>query len=537
MPSNKQARSTEEGKLKRGPLKSTAPNFDASSPDAHPATSIHRAGLDPGLLTPRDVLALQRAIGNRGVNKLLAGRTRRPSQSKGRTRIQRAVDFSIGDAKVKADYAPVSAFNDTQITAALNRTVQARGYERATRAFLEMAIDGVTPARRKWAAYALVLLNQNAANAPGLDVKQAAEDLIFHAEKATSVPADNPVDPYPFEREALRVSGWLELALLKNLHAPIWNVTDELYNPPIPLAPAVVGVPPAPLPLDEGILNAELPVALRNYLTATSPDPATQPAQSVDALKTVADAIFDVARRFFAPYVEASKKNVVSAGWHYSPNVKSTTAEPVADATRLSLLRNRAQLVGNSGGGGSIFARAHFNISNPLHAQKLEAIVQTLDGEVGTRQKVVWHIQQVGRTSYNPTLTVYMPPVRSGASDLAGRWQAIDTLTHELLHALAHPKFSAKANDIRHAAIVQEGFTEMLGVDLYNEVARVAGADVAFRGTMHTGIADASIAPLPHQATVDYGQAGQDALTVRARIGAKEVLAAYFLGAVDRIGL
>lgn len=452
-------------------------------------------------------------------------------------RINRAVDFNIGDAEVHADYSARSSDNDNVNKQNLTKTV-GQITERVTKNFLLIEIDDMTESQRKWAVYGLVLLSNNKDKAPGLDLKQALIDIIFHAKKAATTPVDNPAPPYPFESEVLRISGWLEKALLKNLSAPLLNITDELYNPPIPLSkPVVLGEKPVTLPLDESILNTELPLALENYIISTSPDPSTQPKQSVDSLKIVSDAVYTVAREFFAPYVGATKKDIVPAGWQYSSSIHSTTDQTITQNTRYSLLRNRAQLVGNSGGGGSIFSRAHFDISNTTHAQKLEIIIQYLEGKL--RQRIDWHIQQIGRTSPGEH-AVYMPPVHRMSTDGQARWSAIDTLTHELLHALAHPDFTAKASNIRHAAIIQEGFTEMLGVDLYNEVAARAAKNQVFRKTMHTGIGDFNIPPLPHQATVDYGKAGEDAVEIRRRMGPngkKEVLAAYFLGAVHLIGL
>lgn len=43
-----------------------------AQPQTHPATIIQRAKLDPSSLTPRDVLQLQRSIGNQAVGRLLA---------------------------------------------------------------------------------------------------------------------------------------------------------------------------------------------------------------------------------------------------------------------------------------------------------------------------------------------------------------------------------------------------------------------------------------------------------------------------------
>jgi hypothetical protein len=73
MPSKVQTHSTDAASSKRRSPKPAPENLNRQAQrQTRPATLIRRAGLDPGSLTPHDVLQLQRTIGNRAVGRLLA---------------------------------------------------------------------------------------------------------------------------------------------------------------------------------------------------------------------------------------------------------------------------------------------------------------------------------------------------------------------------------------------------------------------------------------------------------------------------------
>jgi hypothetical protein len=66
----------------------------------HPATIIQRARRDPRSLTPRDVLQLQRTIGNQAVGPFLTGRVQRqPTQTNQRV-VQLKTSAQVGDSAV-----------------------------------------------------------------------------------------------------------------------------------------------------------------------------------------------------------------------------------------------------------------------------------------------------------------------------------------------------------------------------------------------------------------------------------------------------
>jgi hypothetical protein len=80
--SSKEQTHNDRTSSKQRPPKPASENLDTlAQQQPHPATIIQRASRDPSSLTPRDVLQLQRTIGNQAVNRLLAGtfNRRRPA--------------------------------------------------------------------------------------------------------------------------------------------------------------------------------------------------------------------------------------------------------------------------------------------------------------------------------------------------------------------------------------------------------------------------------------------------------------------------
>jgi hypothetical protein len=124
--------------------------------------------------------------------------------------------------------------------------------------------------------------------------------------------------------------------------------------------------------------------------------------------------------------------------------------------------------------------------------------------------------------------------VRSACAD---HWQGIDTVCHEVLHALVHSDFTASAGRISFPQVVREGFTEVLGVQLFNNrIVPKASASVAFKTSLEAGVSGAPC-PAPAAATIGYGSAGSGAEAIRQRVGNQNFRAAYFLGRPELAGL
>lgn len=80
MASKEQTHRNDKASSKQESPEPATKNLDIlAEQQTHPATLIHRARLNPGLLTPRDVLQLQRTVGNQATQRVLAAKVQHPA--------------------------------------------------------------------------------------------------------------------------------------------------------------------------------------------------------------------------------------------------------------------------------------------------------------------------------------------------------------------------------------------------------------------------------------------------------------------------
>jgi hypothetical protein len=101
---------------------------------------------------------------------------------------------------------------------------------------------------------------------------------------------------------------------------------------------------------------------------------------------------------------------------------------------------------------------------------------------------------------------------------------------------LVHPTFPARATSVRFGQIIREGFTEVLGFQLYEHIRAAAGSDAALKAQLEAGLASAPCATTP-PGRIGYGAAGTSAETIRLAVGDANFRAAYFLGDARLVGL
>ena len=469
------------------------------------------------------ILRLQARYGNRAVRRMLAAGGARPK----RRSLQRAY-FDIGTVRVTVEFGDVYAVTNPAAE------IRAR-YPIFTGSPLPAAIDTAigalsTPAAR-WVLYGVSVLQRNAAAAPTLNRADAIQRLIARAPSATTTPTSPTND---FANEVLRVSGWAESALVVHLHGPTAHqlaVINPLYNPP------TAGGGSSSAPLNVTVLNADLPPALTTFLTARDPASwASTGTVALGTLQTIADEIQAEARTFFAPYADTAMASPYSTGWRYSSQLFSVTAMVPTQAQRIGYLLNRAEIVGRqAASGGSIFERTNFESGRDDAA--LLAIVTPMEADPTIAALVDRLLQHTGRTQRSPLrVGISTEWDLAVASECDTRWRNILTLSHELCHALVHPSFPPRASSIRFGQIIREGFTEVLGVQLYGHLAAKAATDAAFKGRLEAGVTVVPCAA-PPPATIGYGQAGPNAETIRTTVHDDNFRAAYFLGALNLVGL
>jgi hypothetical protein len=482
----------------------------------------------------RDPQAAANALAGASLARAVAVRRQGHVAQSSHRLLQRA-RFNVGRLRINVDYGGVYASTDF---AADIETRFATFTGTALPATLRSAITGLSPAARRWVLYGVSLLQLNAASAPGLDRVAAIQRLVARAPNASSSLGVGGTG-FEFEREALRVSGWFEVALAAGLHAPTGTALTTitgLYNPP------TAGGGSLSAALDVPLLEADLPPALTTWLNARDPASWTSVGTvSLGTLQTIADEIQTEARTFFAPYADAAMDTPYGRGWRYSSQLFNVTATTPTPAERSAYLLNRAKIVGaRSGPGGtnSIFTRTNFE--SPRDDAELlrivTAMMTTTPAIAGVVDRLLQHTGRLERPSLRVGISTEWNLVTT--SECENRWKNITTLCHELGHALVHPSFPQRANSIRFGQILEEGFTEVLGVQLATHLQAKAASNASFKSRMEAGVAGAPC-PAPAALTVGYGQAGTSAKAIRDNpaVGDDNFRAAYFLGAVHLVGL
>jgi hypothetical protein len=182
----------------------------------------------------------------------------------------------------------------------------------------------------------------------------------------------------------------------------------------------------------------------------------------------------------------------------------------------------------------------HFDSSRPADQAELLSIATTMEADPAVQPIVDRLIQHTGRkTGQGPTTRIGLVTEFDTGRFTAceDHWRGIDTLCHELLHALVHADFVAAAGRVGFPQVIREGFTEVLGVQLFNDHVRPkAAADAAFKATLEAGVSGAPC-PAPAAATIGYGSAGSGAEEIRTKVGNDNFRAAYFLGRPDLAGV
>ena len=449
----------------------------------------------------------------------------------------RLAHFNVGSVTVNVDYGNLTSILPTNYQTAIEtRFTSWTGSPAST---IHSAVAGLSGDQQKWVLYGLdVLVDNTTSSLSGLNRSQAVELLIAHSPSSSTLPFGGGFD---FEREVLRVSGWFEVALSANLITPTGTTQSNLtqiYNPPSSSSTPSSGT------LDVAALQSQLPPALTSLLTGMDPQGWTsRGTRSLSDLQTIADLIQAEARSFFSPYADVAKSNAYSQAWQYSANLFIVTAIPstsISPNLRIGYLLNRAEIAGRQRQtrGNSIFSNVNFDSSRPADQAALLSIVTSMEANTTIQGIVNRLIQHTGRTTGALTSrrvgisTEYKAVAQTACQ---ARWRAIDTLCHELVHVLVNPAFPARASSVRFGQIIREGFTEVLGVQLYNDRIRTkALSDINFRRQMEMGISGTCSIP---NATIDYGQAGTSAESIRQLVGDDNFRAAYFLGSTNLVGL
>jgi hypothetical protein len=480
--------------------------------------------------------------------RITAGRYPPVWASRTPRRIQRA-QFTVGSVTINVDYSRLYLIADADLVNAIeSRFTTFTGAIDASA--IHASLTGLTPRDRRWVLYALDLLQDNTQSPlhNRLNRTEAVQRLVAHAPSAANE-FRGPLGPA--EEEALRTSGWFEIALAAHLGAPTAvarPAISETLNPP----PA--GGPGAKF--DVRTFRSRMPSAVRHWINAVDPSrwPATG-TRDLPTLQTIGDDLMTEARDFFSPYAHTSRTTVLGLNppFHISTNIFSVTVSaPNPEAPnperRIGYLRNRAGLVGRNTrnadpySDANIFRDVNFDSRRDADRVEFERLVRNLAADATVAAAVDRLIRHTGRQSGTGASTEIGLSTEYNAAqsnECEARWEVIDTLCHEIMHALAHPDFEAQTANVNYGQVLLEGFPEVLGTQMFNQrVKPKASGDAAFKGRMEAGLATAPC-PAPPDATIGYGPAGSGADSIRRRgsVGDDKFRSAFFLGQVHLVGL
>jgi hypothetical protein len=452
--------------------------------------------------------------------------------------VQRAV-VNKGPLSIKVDYGSVINVPAADLP---DRLVAAVG------AYTGMPPDLIQDSRlrslgssaQNWLLFALKLLADNRSRAPLLVREVALERLIDRAPLSSNSPLPDPDNR--FVHEVVEFSGWLETALANRLRTPgaaDRKAINTIVNPE-------PGKPGDPL---DPSFEPRFRAAMEHFLTILDPGTWKKTGtQSISAFQAIGDTIQSEARTFFAPYADSAMGNIfsLSPSWHASANMFSTATMVPTQDNRMNHLLNRSDYVGWATEMSylvpdpNIFSETNFNPGDPAHVTERSRILADIEKDPKFQPIIDRLVQHTGRkTGSGISTKIGISTEYNAASQSAcqAHWSNVATVCHEVLHGLVHPDFNAAAARMKFKQVIREGFTEVLGVQLFNKhVAKKARADKKYKATLEAGVAGAPCKD-PKDVTVGYGAAGKSANDILAKVHDDNFRAAYFLGRTELAGL
>jgi hypothetical protein len=457
-----------------------------------------------------------------------------PSMMNARTgaRLSRA-SFTVGPATVKIDYANLLKVADSE--SAIETMFTSWAGSPASTIHANLAKLSLTA--KSWVLYALDLLVDNPV--AGLDKDKAVARLIDYAPSSRFQPHADKPPAWNFANEALSVSGWFEKAITAGLTKPkgaMLSDVQTLINPNVSTSgsSSCPSARPSKDQLNQAKIETDLPGQLETYLKTYNQQvtSSTTPAQPMTQLVPLADPIQEMARSYYAGYADRGRGggNTFVQQWQYSAHlasVKSPAGNPTKEK-RLAYLDSRARKVG----GGGLFSQVHYDSRCDADELVLDGIVQKMEkrNDIQTLLDPILRQKSYTEQTASPKQVVLSP--EADADECKARWKTIKTMCHELMHVMAHPDFR-RAEKGRQ--ILTEGFPEVLGHWLYQDIKSKAQSDNKIKSQMEAGLSAAC--PTIPDSTIEYKDAGQDAEKIRQKVGPERFRSAFFLGQLEMVGI
>jgi hypothetical protein len=407
--------------------------------------------------------------------------------------------------------------------------------------FLLEDIQSLDSDARRWLLFAIQFLMDNPWKDMSLPEKASHVFLLIgYAPKALHHPPDNE----NFARDVLRALKRLKNVVTSNVTAPDKRTKKKIKK---------MVASKVKKKLDAEELQRRLVPALTHLLRYKDPDNwARTGIRSFPVLQKLGDIILQEARIFFAPFADAADSNtnifLQTPKWQGSSNIFKLGSRETSQEDILGLLWNRAEMVGrNTDPNAEGFSDANiFNdVSyNDNRHEDLEAMQEILEGMLDNNEirETAGRINQITgmqmKTAIGPVIGLQEEfDVTRYPTACDAHWRGIDTLCHEIVHAMVHPDFEKVKERATFDQIIVEGFTEVLGAQLYNQhVLAKANNSPEYKSQLEAGVPGAPCFDVGI-ATVDYGDAGKRAEDILRLVGDDNFRAAYFLGKPELAGL
>ena len=448
--------------------------------------------------------------------------------------------FKVGNVNVQINYGGLGQIAAAKYDAEIETRFQSFTGAQATVIHADLA--KLSAIQKEWVLYGLDLLIDNPVT--GLDKIKAVQRLIAHAPSASTRPVGNA--NFEFENESLSVSGWFEKALVAGQPALTSARSTFVRGLLDPNAPS--SGPGCPSPRTNKLKTAQLqndmPTQLKTFLQSVAV--ATQVTnQSMPSLKKVADLVQAKARAYFAPYADrgTGRGNTLTSQWQFSAHLQPTKSPAGAPDTdkRLAYLDSRARTVGRAG----LFQQVNFDYRCDDDQNVLAGIVQQMEPKSDIRALTDPILRQKSFTAQNATpKTVFLNTELDATkySDCLARWDGIKTMCHELMHVMVHPDFT-RAEKGRQ--ILTEGVPEVLGHQLYEDIAKQARSDPKLEAQLEDGLSKVPCGSIPSTTlgvdllgkATSYKDAADDADRIRVAVTNDGLRAAFFLGQLSKAGI
>jgi hypothetical protein len=458
-------------------------------------------------------------------------------QDNGIHRISRAT-YMVGRNQVNINYEPVFKYVGGEYEQGLMETYTR--YTGKPADALKTKVAAYSDDQKRLLMYALDLLSDNPLG--NFDKDVAVDRLVAKVPGMTTHPWGEKAGLHDFEDEVLRISGWFETAATAGLKKPSaqdQSMLDVAYNYTISDDADAGSTCPSPRPasaqLDEKKFRADMKTVMTTYLAEQVKLLSKQgPTQDIKDVNPIASIVQQEALSLFSPYMGKSMAKDYLQTWDYSKHIISSKAPGAIPAdVKDSFLLNRGDKQGNKS---NVFTNTHYDPRCKDDADVFKDTMQQFgsDPTVQSQLDAIMAWQSFTPQKDDPTTVVSLITLPN-ENQCAARWRIIKTVCHELMHSYAHPDFLAME---RGRGIIGEGFTEVLGQQLYQMIAKKAGSDPQYRAKFEGGLgADTcSNMPVPDQ-PLKYGDDGRYADRIRMLVGDDKFRAAYFMGKNTLAGL